>query len=105
MLAGEPVDVFRLRNKTLTRIKTADEGATSKTQSNGEFTLQARDVSGIILTKSGKTIATIDERTGKIDLDDTTFQVVVSAASEDNPMTIQVLSPENKLVFSERIQR
>lgn len=102
-MASEPVDIFRLRNNTLTRIKSAD-GETSKTTENGTFTLQTKDTSGVILTQSGKTIATIDERTGKISLEDTSFQVSVSAANKDAPMRIQVLSPDKHVIFSEKIE-
>lgn len=102
VLAGEPIDIFRLRNGTLSRIEPAKIDGV-KTVESGVFTIPTKNTNGIILTESGKTIATIDERTGKISLEDTSFHIAVVPASESSPLLIQVLSPTKNLVFSESI--
>jgi len=56
-----------------------------------------------VLTESGNTIATINERTGKITLDDTSFHIAVVGADATSPLQIQILSSNDKVVFSERI--
>lgn len=96
------MDVFRLRNGVLSRIESSDINA-SRTKSDGTFDLQTKDTSGIVLSQSGKTIATIDERTGKISLEDTSFQIKVTGATKDAPMQIQVLSGTNQIIYSEKI--
>ncbi len=102
ILGNEPIDIFRLRNGALTRIEpTASDLA--KTKENGTFTLPTLETSGIVLTQSGQNIATIQERTGKITLEDTSFHISVLPATKDSPLHIQVLSPTNNLVFSESI--
>lgn len=102
ILGDEPIDIFRLRNGALARIEpTASDLA--KTRTDGTFTLPASEASGLVLTQSGQNVATIDERTGKIALEDTSFQVSVVPASNDSPLRIQVLSPTNNVVFSETI--
>lgn len=102
MLGDEPVDVFRLRNENLSRIDTTGSGFT-KTTTDGAFALVSSGRDGVVLTQSGRTIATIDERTGKISLEDTSFQVRVTPATQDAPLQLEILSPTEKVVFSERI--
>lgn len=94
--------MFRLRNGVLSRIDPIGSGSI-KTADNGTFSLTVKGTEGIVLTSSGKTIATIDERTGKIELSDTSYQVAVVPASSGSPLQIQVLSPDKKTVFSESI--
>lgn len=102
ILGDEPIDIFRLRNGALARIEpTASDLA--KTRTDGTFTLPASEASGLVLTQSGQNVATIDERTGKIALEDTSFQISVVPASNNSPFRIQVLSPINNVVFSETI--
>lgn len=101
-LAWEPIDIFRLRNGVLARIElnTIDS---SKTKLDGTFDLLTKGANGIVLTQSGKTIATIDERTGKISLEDTSFQIQVISATKDTPMQIQILSPSKQVIYTEKI--
>lgn len=99
ILGNEPIDIFRLRNGTLARIGSDS----TKTAENGTFALSTKATSGAILTQSGKNIATIDERSGKISLEDTSFQVAVIPASKDSKLQIQVLSSDKKVVYSESI--
>lgn len=101
-LGNEPIDVFRLRNGILTRIEPVNSDL-AKTADNGTFALTTKGTHGIVLTSSGKTIATVDERTGKIELSDTSYQVTVVPASQNAPLQIQVLSPEKKVIFSQSI--
>lgn len=102
VLGGEPIDIFRLRNGTLARIEPTQSGSI-QTAENGVFTLIAKDTSGIILTQSGKTIARVDERTGKIVLDDTSFRIIAVPADAGSPLRIQVQDASKKTLFSENI--
>lgn len=102
VLGGEPIDIYRLRNGTIARIEPTGSGSI-KTAENGAFALGTKDTSGIILTQSGKTIARVDERTGKITLEDTSFEIAVVGATKDSPLQVQVLSQSKKAVFSEKI--
>lgn len=102
VLGDEPVDIYRLRNGSFVRIEPAS-GDSDKTAQDGTFHLTAKNASGIILTQSGKTIARIDERTGKIVLEDSSFEIGVTGASKNSPMLLQVLSSGKKSVFSEKI--
>lgn len=63
----------------------------------------AKDANGIVLTQSGKTIATIDERTGKMTLEDTSFQIHIAPATKDMPMQMQILSPGKQVIYTEKI--
>jgi hypothetical protein len=103
VLGGEPIDVFRLRNGVLTRIQ-PEKTDTIKTTESGIFTLFKKDTSGIVLTQSGKNIANIDEQTGKITLEDTSFEIVVVPANKDSPLNIQILDTDKKVIFSEKIK-
>ena len=102
VLTNEPVDVFRLRNGAMSRIEPTT-GSDSKTTDGGVFVLTSKERNGVILTQSGKTIATIDERTGKISLEDTSFQVAIIPATTSSPLQIQVLSPSKQVIFSEKV--
>ncbi|MBP9812037.1 hypothetical protein KBC86_01535, partial [Candidatus Gracilibacteria bacterium] len=104
VLKDEPVDIFRLRNNILTRIPSTSLD-TAKTSANGTFSFMTNATKGIVLTQSGRTIANIDERTGKIELEDnTSFHIaVIPATSQGGPMQIQVQDSSNKPVFSEKI--
>ncbi|NCP76955.1 hypothetical protein GW830_02325 [bacterium] len=75
-LGDEPVDIFRLRNGVITRIESTKSNS-GLTRTDGTFHLPTKDTNGIVLTESGNTIATINERTGKITLDDTSFHIAV----------------------------
>lgn len=101
-LGNEPVELFRLRNGVLSRIESTDSGSI-KTADNGIFSLTAKNTEGIILAHSGKTIANVNERTGKIELSDTAYSVSAVPANQDSPLQLEILSPEKKTVFSENI--
>jgi hypothetical protein len=102
VLENEPIDIFRLRNSNLTRIQSTASGA-FYTKTDGTFTLSTNNTSGIVLTQSGQNIATIDERTGKIFLEDTSFHVIAVPATKDSPLRIQILDTKGEIVFSEKI--
>lgn len=103
VLKGEPIDLFRLRNGALTRIHSAT-GDILETTENGSFNIIASKTSGIVLSESGTIIATINERTGKIALDNNTaFQVSATPANKDSPLQIQVLDSEKKVIFTEKM--
>lgn len=61
-LGDEPIDIFRLRNGGLSRLKPLAPD-TGKTAADGTFTLDAKDTKGLVLTQSGRNIASINERT------------------------------------------
>lgn len=70
ILTKEPIDIFRLRSGNLTRIDSLTSTGTY-TIHDGTFELVGNNINGIILTQSGKQIATIHEHTGKITLENT----------------------------------
>lgn len=102
VLTNEPIDIFRLRSGNLSRIEPITLSGT-KTINNGTFVLTGNDISGIVLTQSGRQIATIDERTGKITLDDTSFHITAIPANQNTPMQIQILDAQNIIIFSEKM--
>lgn len=97
-LGGEPIDIFRLRNGTLSRIDSV--GSTS---SDGTFSLATNSGEGIVLSQSGNTIATINERTGRIALENSSFRIAVREATSTSPLSIDILSPSGTVAFSENI--
>lgn len=101
-LTNEPIDIFRLRNNIMTRIQPTISGGI-RTENNGSFTLLSNNTSDIILTRSGNNIATINEKTGKISLEDTSFHIAVIPASAISPLQIEILTANNTVVFSEKI--
>lgn len=76
-----------------------------KTLTGGIFEIGTKDGgAGVTLQKSGKKIASINERTGKISLDNATdFSISVVPATGIYPMKIEIVDSNGKAIFSERM--
>lgn len=85
--AGEPIDLFRFRGGKLSRIAGTGE---SLTDAAGNFVRSFTGSTGVELTHSGKTVAAVDEKTGKIDLKDNAYSLSVRAATPSEPMTLSI---------------
>lgn len=96
--AGEPIDLFRYRGGKLSRLSGTGE---TLTDAVGNFARTFSGGTGVALTHSGKTVATVDEKTGRIELKDSSYSVAVRAAGTVEPMTVAVRDKNGADVYFE----
>lgn len=97
-VAGEPVDIFRYRGGQLSRLSGSGE---TVTDASGNFARAFTGSEGVVLTHSGKTIADIDEKTGKIEVKDSDYSISVRPAEANNPMVVAVRDKNGAEVYSQ----
>ena len=97
-VADEPIDVFRFRAGKLSRLSGSGE---TRTDASGNFVRSFSGSEGVALTQSGKTIATVNEKTGKIDVKDSNYSLSVSASNSNEPMTVKLSDKSGNPVYWE----
>lgn len=100
-LADEPIHVIRMRNGVISIVPA---NTTSLTNPEGGFRYGANgSVSSevAITDTTGRKVASIDEKTGKITLLDATYQTRVTPASQDAPMRIELVGSDGKVAYTQ----
>ncbi len=100
---GIPVDLFRFRAGRLERLAGIPD--TPETGTGGQFSFVFGTGSeNLTLRRNGATIATVNERTGKITVaDPSAYSVRVDAADSTRPMTFRVVGSDGRTVYSEAV--
>ncbi|MFZ3233307.1 MAG: hypothetical protein WA194_07485 [Patescibacteria group bacterium] len=97
-VANEPIDFFRFRAGKLSRLSGSGE---TRTDASGNFVRSFSGSEGVALTQSGRTIASVNERTGKIDVKDSNYSLSVSASNSNEPMTVKLSDKSGNPVYWE----
>ena len=95
-VSGEPVDLFRYRGGKLSRLSGSGE---TLTDSGGNFVRTFKGGEGVAVTRSGATIASVNEKTGKVDLKDANYSISVRAAEKTDPMTVSIVAKDGKPAY------
>ena len=95
-VADEPVDLFRYRGGKLSRLSGSGE---TLTDASGNFVRAFTGSEGVALTHSGETVANVNEKTGKIELKNTSYSVSVTPSGTSDPMTVKVSDKSGNPVY------
>lgn len=88
-ISGEPIDIYRFRDSILEKV---NKKQNSISDSNWNYQFEASSLEKWLTLKnnSGATIATINERTWKIDLKNENYLLKIKAASESNNFSLEI---------------